>query len=217
MQISLQNLSKTLKKYDTYPGIIKVLQSILQREDADKQLIKELTNPITLVDTILAQAVEKQLQIGLKALAKGLVTRKWATVQQMWCSTAGYRYDGQKWPKVLIMSLQTYTRAMWIHRNTILHGKTIIENNEILKYKCKMRIKELYKRSRLNLTLEDKKLFKLPLQYRMKGTAEGMLLWIERAEMVFQHKDQDKDNNLNTKRWCFKMTKKWRKLVPSGG
>ena len=45
-QTALQNLSKTLKKHDTYPGIIKVLQTLLQSDDTDEQLLQESTCPV---------------------------------------------------------------------------------------------------------------------------------------------------------------------------
>lgn len=61
------------------------------------------------------------------------------------------------------------------------------EQLEIVKMKCRRRIRELYKKPRNKLSLEDKKLFQMPLAYRLKGTGAGMSLWIERAEMVFQH------------------------------
>ena len=39
---------------------------------------------------------------------------------------------------------------------------------------------------RYKLNIQDKNLFKLPLQYRVMGGLDAMNLWIKRAEMGFQ-------------------------------
>ena len=83
---------------------------------------------------------------------------------------------------------------------------------EIKKAKCRLRVKELYKKSRSGLNTEEKKLFNLPLAYRLKGSAAGMLLWIERVELSFQHREQDENNNLITRYWWYKQSKKWRQM-----
>ena len=66
-----------------------------------------------------------------------------------------------------------------------------------------------------NLTLKEKYLFKLPLQLKQKGSAEGMRIWIEQAEMIFQQKDQDNHNNLDIKTWFFPQSKAWLKKPPN--
>ena len=103
---------------------------------------------------------------------------------------------------------------MWIQRNNVLHGETESEIIAIKKIKCQNRVRTLYKRSRKNLSHEDKKLFQLPLPIRLKGSVTGMTMWIERIEMIFQQKDQDKDNNLESKVWFFPKSKRWRQKQP---
>ena len=59
--------------------------------------------------------------------------------------------------------------------------------------------------------MKIKKLFQLPLHIWQKGSVTGMTIWIERIEMIFQHKDQDEENNLDTKIWFYPKSKRWRK------
>ena len=56
------------------------------------------------------------------------------------------------------------------------------------KEKCQQRIKELYNLSCRELTLEDKKIFCLPIRYRLKLGYSAMRQWIELAEHIFQQR-----------------------------
>ena len=84
-----------------------------------------------------------------------------------------------------------------------------------MKMRCREKIKYLYKRSWKNLTLCEKDLFKLPLQFRLKGTVEGMRLWIEMAEMIFQQKDKNEKNQHDIKNCFFPQTKQWLRRSPN--
>ena len=59
--------------------------------------------------------------------------------------------------------------------------------------------------SRQVLSTDDKKLFNLPLVYRVKGSVASTELWIDRAEMVFQQCQP------STKKifWWFPKSKRW--------
>ena len=66
------------------------------------------------------------------------------------------------------------------------------------------------------MSAKDKKLFQLPLKYRLKGSIAGMTLWIDRAEMLFQHKMQTSEGiqrELTT--WWFPKSQKWKKQTAS--
>lgn len=206
-------MQKTMKKFNTYPGIISTIQQLLCQDQ--KEVIETFPLPSTYTDQLLLEAATMQHKLGCHALPKGFISTKWALVQQEWCSVTNKRYNMDRWTNSLIKALQDFTHAMWTKRNDVLHGETESEQIEIVKMKCKKRIRELYKRSRRKLSLEDKKLFQMPLAYRLKGSNAGMTLWIERAEMIFQQREQDEQNTVNTKYWIFKQNKKWLKLVPT--
>ena len=64
--------------------------------------------------------------------------------------------------------------------------------------------------------MKDKRLFQLPLEYRLKGSIAGMTLWIERAEMIFQHNLQkENEKHQSTITWWFPKSQKWKKQLPS--
>ena len=75
------------------------------------------------------------------------------------------------------------------------------EQDKIMKMKCREKIKYLYKRSRWNLSLQEKDISKLPLRFRQKGTVEGMKILIETVETIPHQKDKDEKNNLDITNW----------------
>ena len=109
---------------------------------------------------------------------KGVLSKEWERVQYQWSQTLYLRHDPSKWKMVLIKGIHNFTQAMWNKRNLILHGDHPSNQLEICKSNCWRRMKEL--------SIADKKLFQLPLNYQCKGTVAGMTLWIDRGEMVFQ-------------------------------
>ena len=165
-------------------------------------------------DLLLVQAIVEQHKFGENSFEKGFVTLHWREVQKQWACHTKEVIDIDKWAKKFVTAIHTYTRDMWFQRNNILHGETESEIVAIKKAKCQKRIRDLYKRSRRNLSLEDKKLFNFPLAYCLKGSVVGMTMWIDRIEMIFQQRDQDNEHNLDTKAWFFPKSKKWRLKIP---
>ena len=212
-KLQLNILQKALKKSNTYPGIIATIQRLLCEDQSE--IIANYPTPISQTKELLLQAATMQQSFGSHALPKGFISSKWSIVQKEWCNSINKKFDADRWSSGLIKSLRNFTNAMWIKRNLILHGETESEQLEIVKMKCKKQIQELYKKSRQKLSLEEKKLFQMPLMYRLKGSNAGMTLWIERVEMIFQQREQDDQNNVQTKYWIFKQNKKWLKLVPT--
>ena len=212
-QKQLKIFSNTLLKHHTCPAIIAVLQKLLQgKYDV---VHRALLQPCHEYEIVILEAVSLQQQIGSDSVVKGLLATTWERAQQLWAlqfGTSGKHHT--QWLRTVIKSIHTYTHEMWSKRNLLLHGEDDSESLEIQKHKCKVRIRELYKKSRVNLSLEDKKLFHMPLPVRLKGTVPGMLLWIERVEMVFQQKDQDYNGNLITNYWVYKKDKAWRHKSP---
>ena len=202
-QAQLGTLIKALKKLNTYPGITSTMATWLR--SFDDRLDTSRMQAFTYTDILLVQAIEEQNYFGVQALAKGLLTEKWSNTQAHWCHTQEIPCDMRRWKKKVLVLLHDYTRTLWLKRNDLIHGETESKQLEIQKYKCKKRITELYQMSRQGLTIDDKKLFNLPLVYRVKGSVAGMKLWIDRAEMVFQKRKASSKKIF----WWFPRTKRW--------
>ena len=115
------------------------------------------------------------------------------------------KHNSIKWNKQLAVNLHVYTRVMWQKQNIISHRESDGEKVDVMKQKCRCRIRELYKNHIKNCSWRTTQ--------SKKGMVAGMSLWIERVEMISQQKDQDKENYFNTKIGSFLQTKKWYKKV----
>ena len=92
------------------------------------------------------------------------------------------------WGRDLVPAVQEYTNAMWKARNEALHRSNKEENMEIKKQKCKQTICQVYQMPRHGLMLEDKKIFRQPVRFRLKLGYSAMRQWIEMAEHIFQRR-----------------------------
>ena len=156
-------MEKKLKKCDTFPGIVSTIEKLLCQDQ--EEVIRNMHTPCSYTEVLLMQAATKQHALGSHALPKGFVSEGWAIVQKEWCYTRKLCFNSDRWVMTLIKAIQNFTQAMWTKRNVRLHGETESEQREIIKMKCKKRIRELYKRPRHRLTLQNKKLFQMPLVY----------------------------------------------------
>ena len=179
----LQKFGSDLKRIKTYPGLIAAAKQILVH--GCRESAASFTNQQTYTDILSMQAIVEQDAFGENSFEKGFVTITWRKAQMQWAYDTKEVIDISKWSKKFVTAIQTYTRDMWFQRNNVLHGETESEILAIKKSKCQKRIRLLYKRSRKNLSHEDKKLFQLPLPIRLKGSVTGMTMWIEQIEITF--------------------------------
>ena len=211
---ALRALSTGLRSINTYPGgIALILQGI---QTSFKEAVRQSGFPTSYKDALLHKATSNQYNLGHQAMQKGFIVKSWEIMQREWCRENGVRHNPTKWSRKVVILLHNYSKTLWKARNQVLHGENSSKAIEIRKAKCKERIKVLYKVNRKHLTSPDKKLFNLPLQYRVKGSIAGMTLWIDRAEMVFQHalqKEEMKQETLIT--WWFPKSQKWKKQTSS--
>ena len=77
----LRIIDKTLKKYDTCPAILAVIQKLLH--DKYEAVYKALENPGNEYELVILQAVHIQQQLGKDAIIKGLMTNKREKAQQL--------------------------------------------------------------------------------------------------------------------------------------
>ena len=209
-----QTLSAGLRSINTYPGCISVIIMGLLTSFAEPIQNTEL--PQTYKDLLLQDAATEQYELGNKAMNRGMISLKWEIVQAEWCQEIGARHNPQRWSTKLVRLIHSFMKSIWATRNNLLHGENSSEAIEIRKAKCRERIKTLYKVSRKHLSLKEKKIFQLPLQYRLKGSIAGMTLWIDRAEMLYQHtltQSEIKQQQLIT--WWFPKSQKWKIQKPS--
>ena len=103
--------------------------------------------------------------------------------------------------------------ACWKERNEIEHGKAQVEDLVQRKMVLHKRMRELYKRKRTKLTLDERKLFALPQHMRKKTSAEAIEIWIQRAEATFSKYREKVQVKVDT--WLTERTpiKSWRERL----
>jgi hypothetical protein len=190
----VHKLQKELKKIDTYEAIIAIWT----------KHANQYSEPITIlhttnIDDMVQTAIHKQQNIGWQNLLKGYMSSNWAKVQRMYIQEQKLEANPQ-WASKALEILQSYTIAMWQHRNNYLHGIDIQENRQIRMEKTKSLIHSLYaNHDRMHIPLQDKT-FDLPIQERLESSLTAQIAWIELAtRRIRMHREEATKNTLD--RW----------------
>ena len=134
----------------------------------------------------LLQAILEQHLLGMLALEKGYTSKMWVIMQEEWHNSHGSnRSFSGIWQKKFIMALHKYTYNLWKKRNTFIHGEELKGNRKRQHKLCKERVSQLYAMDRSILSQKEREVFKLPLSIRHKQGLEGIALWINTTETIF--------------------------------
>jgi hypothetical protein len=77
------------------------------------------------------RAAQDQRIIGLRGLVEGLLSIKWAQVQQDHYSSIRSGQSGRRWASLLIHRLWLLGFVMWEHRNNCLHSEESVQNKRL--------------------------------------------------------------------------------------
>ena len=198
---------------NTFPGCIATISEGLNNDF--KQAMESIGMPKLYKEVLLIEAARQQYELGHNAMFRGMIVKGWEIMQHKWCREIGIQHNSRRWSIKLVGLLHSYSKLLWTTCNNILHGEELSKTIEIRRAKCRERIKILYKASRKNLSTNDKKLFLLPVQYRLKGSIAGISQWIDRAEMLFQAKQTKEDTTQQkVSMWWYPKSQKWKKQIP---
>ena len=73
------------------------------------------------------ECVEAQVAIGWVGFVEGLLTPKWAQLQEEYFRSLGFRRTGQRWAVNLSKQIWKLIFAMWDHQNSILFTKNKVD------------------------------------------------------------------------------------------
>jgi hypothetical protein len=91
--------------------------------------------------------------------------------------------------------LHGYRHSLWHMRNSALHGGHDKISRQVFLQHLISEVQSLYEWDRSLLSLADKNMFKLPLCHRMKQGNQHLLLWVKRANLLF---DSVSENAITT-------------------
>ena len=182
---------------NTHPQIINAIIKYLS--DGPEETLFSLGEPQDNISHLIKEAMEENIHLSQSSFEKGFISKNWARAQEAWVlsNNVNNGYKQQYWGRDLVIEIQTYTYELWKARNEIMHGNSAVEQNRKKTEACKEKIRELYKLSRANLNDREKKIFKLPLNIRLKSSRQAMRLWIETAELIFQRAMEKEKKNKN--------------------
>ena len=134
----------------------------------------------------------------MASAAKGYLNLKWKRAQCVWEKTTNSPDTSMKWSREMIIIIHTYVYACWKERNKIIHGNTEKSERHIKREALKAKIVTLYNKGRANLTLREKRYFKVPIDQRVKRSTESLTLWIAIVQSIFKRKGAATQQTLDT-------------------
>jgi hypothetical protein len=183
-------IQKELGKLKTAPSlkeaILEGLHAILDHTEYD---LHEDSHPL-LFDDAHSSLLKKQSSIGWEYFMKGFLAKEWGILQGQYYQYKqmnSWKYTSERWVVQLLCLLHSFRQTMWQLRNASIHGGTTALMGRVLRQRLVRDVRELYSRDRCHLSLTDRDLFKLPLQYRLKQGNQHLLLWTKQAFLIFNH------------------------------
>ena len=183
-------LKKKLLKINTYPGIISTILHSLKY--GVKSSIEHLLKANNGSDKHIHLALKNQFELGHDSLAKGFMSTHWKYAQ------GWYENDTDEWSIKIIAFIQDYTYSVWKIRNEFVHGTNICESRQAKRSRLCQRVKEIYAMNRGQLSLSDKKIFKVPLSLRIKSGITSLEIWIDMASKILQKNGTHKQTTLHS-------------------
>ena len=131
-------------------------------------------------------------------------------IQEQWDVKHKATTYKEDWGKVLVGAIHTYTYSCWKDRNDAVHMRETGSKIRTKKQKQQERVVDLYGRGRDNLTIKERKYFKLPVEQRIKKGVTSMELWINIVEIIFKRRGETRQEKLDS--WLTNSTpeKSWK-------
>ena len=195
---AMRILQKQLQAMHTCPGIITCIMRILNYDFEDQW--KDQIQDGSKIGELLHQAYTSQMTLGENSVPKGYLVQSWESAQDTWqrSTNTSNKLSHEQWMKKLIVAIHTYTYSLWKARNDVLHKDKVKSKTALKRSKLQARIASLYDRGRANLTHNELKYFKLPVEQRQKKGVENMMLWITMVETIFRKRGEARQMHIDS-------------------
>jgi hypothetical protein len=130
------------------------------------------------VPILVLRAAQDQCIVGLQGLVEGLLSIRWAQVQQDHYSVIRSRRSVRRWASLLIHRLWLLGFAMWEHRNNCLHSEESVQNKR-LSLAVDREIRREIALGPTGLLLAALFLFKCPLDHRLRTSLADRQKWLD--------------------------------------
>ncbi len=164
----LLTIKKELTKLKTAPSlqeaILEGLHCILDQTEYDLHP----KSHSALFDEAHSCLLGRQASIGWEYFLKGFITKEWGIIQGQYYklqSLNNRKYTPNRWVVQVLYLLHSFRKSMWTIRNASIHGGPTPLLGKVLRQRLVRDVRTLYAKNRSHLSLADKEIFKLPLQY----------------------------------------------------
>jgi hypothetical protein len=184
----LIDLEKGLSKIKTAPSLIEaIIQGICCWTDDVEYDLDEESHELLFSESH-SRLLKVQSDIGWEYFVKGYIAKDWGHIQLSFYKsirTNPLKFNRLRWVDTLLRLLHIYRTSLWHMRNFSLHGGYTATSRKALRQQIIREVQVLYKKDRTLLPLVDRKMFNLPLQYRVRQGNQHLLLWIKRAQLAY--------------------------------
>ena len=121
---AVRKLKDMMKSLQTMPELETILHRIVTKWIEGQALL--LDDIPTVGDFILHQAYDDQNAIGVDAMFKGFMSKKWGEIQhQHYCNIrAGRKFNANRWKNKIQTFFVDLLHTIWIVRCTIVHAES---------------------------------------------------------------------------------------------
>ena len=179
---SIKTISQHLKKANTCPGLITLIQQALQQPTPT---MSPSDHP-SYFEKMLPTLLSSQASIGWDAFRRGFISNIWCSVQRRYASSELDLplFDTDSWATTLVQLLWSHSHALWELRNTGLHGSNIEESRGKRLRLLRQRVKQLYDHEDRKFVppTQQASYFGLPLSQRRKQGLYSLTSWIQFIE-----------------------------------
>ena len=137
-------------------------------------------------NTMIAAAVNEQIQLGLQNLRKGVISSRFRTIQEYHYSAKNCNpkyFNGDIWAKRVVLALMKFSKEMWLKRCKIVHEK----NDNTLEKRTRLKARELFlnlKQNPWNLESADRKLLERKMTYFEVAQMSNINSWVTRVNLA---------------------------------
>jgi hypothetical protein len=129
---------------------------------------------------LLQRALHNQEKIGWKYAMRGYFSTSWVDAEHHFRSGPTNEQIRQSWLKRIIQTVWVFDKAMWIHRNSILHS-TSVPLRDLRESAVDAQIRNLYAQKH-DFAVSDHILFDTSLEVRLQCPLRSKKHWIRLAK-----------------------------------
>ena len=204
----IKKIQRKLLRLKTFPVLVHCVKACLKAVERGEDVDIEVTQLDGPHGTALWEALIEQEYIGYEAFLQGFVSKSWWKAQQIFWKEERIVVTKRlqnTWQRHFILSLLEYTRSNWMRRNEFLHGSQTEDTRKKTRERVKTKVKELYDSWGGTGTREEQKLFRVPLQQRLKRSTQNLEIWIDMAESSLR-RHREKQIQLTMDEWLGSQT-----------